>query len=125
MVRMHLRHYREGRNNGDRRRVDDRNRAVPTVGNHEGRTGDHAECESTGRSVRRLQLTSAGSTSWTNPTVVYLDSMSVTGIDAGPWNFDQSGTTYSSAAISAASKVMFCNFGDNPDSGSTVSWYSK
>ena len=72
-----------------------------------------------------VQITGQGSTNFTNPTVAYLDSISVSGVTVGPWAFDQSSSIYASPAVSAGANVMFNNFGDNPVSGSSVNWYSK
>jgi hypothetical protein len=72
-----------------------------------------------------VQITGAGATSWTNPTVVYIDSITVTGVTAGPWRFDASGSISTTLATSAAAGVLFCNSGDNPVAGSAVRWYSQ
>jgi hypothetical protein len=72
-----------------------------------------------------VQVTGGGSTSWTNPTLVYVDSITVTGVTAGPWRFETSGSISTTPATSGATGVLFCNSGDSPVSGSAVSWYSR
>ena len=69
-----------------------------------------------------IQVTGLGSTAWTNPTIVYVDSISVQGPGAGPWNFADASTLSSSATISAAPNVLWRNSGDSPVAGSSVSW---
>jgi len=72
-----------------------------------------------------VQITAAGSTSWINPTVVYIDSITLTGASTGPWNFDNSSSISTSAASSGSANVMFLNSGDSPVSGANVSWFSR
>lgn len=72
-----------------------------------------------------LQITALASTSWTNPTVIYVDSISVSGISGGPWTFDNNSSVSTSPSTSGPPNVLFCNSGDNPVSGARVSWYSR
>jgi hypothetical protein len=39
-----------------------------------------------------IEIAGAGSTQWSNPTVVYLDSITVSGADVGPFEFDSADT---------------------------------
>jgi len=72
-----------------------------------------------------VQVTGAGATSWTNPTVVYVDSISVTGASTGPWNFDNSGTVSPNHMTGGGANILFCNSGDSPVSGTTINWYTR
>lgn len=71
-----------------------------------------------------IQVTSLGATKWSNPTIVYLDSVSVSGVSTGPWTFDQSGSV-GPGGVSGPPNVLFTNLGDNPVSDSTATWFSK
>ncbi len=72
-----------------------------------------------------IQITAGGSTRVTNPTVVYVDSIRVSGVGVGPWLFENAGSVSSSATISAPPNVMFTNYGDYPVPGSAVTWYAR
>jgi hypothetical protein len=74
--------------------------------------------------VRRvgIQIIGLGSSSWTNPTVVYVDSISVEGPSVGPWLFDDASSVSSEANIGAPPNVLWRNAGDNPVAGAAASW---
>lgn len=69
-----------------------------------------------------IQVTGAEATSWTNPTVILVDSITVIGAAAGPWTFDYNNTVDPGATTSAAPNVLWRNNGDNPVAGATVTW---
>jgi hypothetical protein len=71
-----------------------------------------------------IQISGANGTSFTNPTIVSIDSITITGAAAGPFSFNSSGTVQTSASSTGPANVIFFNNGDapNPTSGSSVSW---
>lgn len=69
-----------------------------------------------------IQVIGLGSTSWTNPTVVDVDSITVTGPAVGPFEFDSASSVSSDATIGAPPNVLWRNSGDNPVAGAAVSW---
>ena len=86
--------------------------------------GAHPSTTFTKNNVARvgIQIIGGTSTSFTNPTVVSIDSVTVTGVSAGPWNFDSSGTIQTNADHTGPTNIMLLNSADNPVSGSSISW---
>jgi hypothetical protein len=79
--------------------------------------------------VRRLglEITGAGATSWTNPMVVYLDSITVT-TPALSFPFDATASVYATATSShTADTALWLNnsSSDTTATGSTVSWLTS
>lgn len=70
-----------------------------------------------------IQITAAGSSAWTNPTVIYLDSINVTGAAAGPWNFEARSSVSSDSTYTGPTNALWRNSGDYSVSGSSVSWF--
>jgi hypothetical protein len=70
-----------------------------------------------------IQITGAGGTSFTNPTVVYLDWLEVTGSASGLFRFEAEASVATTPTTSGPTGVLFCNSGDSPVTGSAVSWY--
>lgn len=73
-----------------------------------------------------IQVTASGATAWTNPTVLYVDSISVTGADpaiAG-WTFDTSATVHTTPVTFLAPGPMWHNnhTDDTTAVGSAISW---
>lgn len=72
-----------------------------------------------------LQIVAAGSTSFTNPTVLYLDRVEVSGSATGVWRFEAPDSISTTSMTSAPAGILFCNSGDSPVAGSRVSWYAN
>jgi hypothetical protein len=72
-----------------------------------------------------IQVTGRASTAWTNPTVIWVDSIRVTGPSVGPWPFDDQASVAPSATLSANPNVLWRNSGDSPVNGSTVGWFTQ
>jgi hypothetical protein len=72
-----------------------------------------------------IQIIGTGATSWTNPTVVSVDSITASGVSVGPWNFDSPSTISSSATTTAGANIMFKNAGDSPVANATISWFGR
>jgi len=72
-----------------------------------------------------LQISGAGSTSFTNPTVIYLDRIEVSGSATGVWRFETPESVATNPMTSAAANILFCNSGDSPVAGAAVSWYAN
>jgi hypothetical protein len=69
-----------------------------------------------------LQVSGAGSSQWTNPTEIYVDSITVSGASVGPWNFDSGESVVSTVTTDAPPNLIWCNGNDSPVTGSTVAW---
>jgi hypothetical protein len=65
-----------------------------------------------------IQVGDGNSTSWTNPTVVHIDSITVSGAAIGPYNFESASTI---AAMAGASGVMGLS-NDTSPAGSAITW---
>jgi hypothetical protein len=72
-----------------------------------------------------IQIIGAGSTSFTNPTVVYVDWIEATGSANHLFRFEAEGTLSSTPTTSAPSGVLFCNSGDSPTPDSRVTWFAN
>ena len=69
-----------------------------------------------------IHVIGTGSTEWTNPTIVYLDSITVTGPNVGPWNFADAASIDPAATYGAEANLLWRNLGDDPVEGSDLSW---
>lgn len=69
-----------------------------------------------------FHVVGTGSTQFTNPTIIYLDSITVSGPNVGPWEFTTSNTVAADRDFGAPSNVMFRNLGDDPVPGASVAW---
>jgi hypothetical protein len=76
-----------------------------------------------------IQITAEGSTEWAKPTIVYLDSITVTNASAGPWTFNDGGTIITGdpmcPATHSSRNVLWCNGGDSPVSGTRITWLGE
>jgi hypothetical protein len=69
-----------------------------------------------------IHVIGVGSTEWTNPTVVYLDSIRVTGPSVGPWDFADAASIDPAATYGAEPNLLWRNLGDDPVEGSEITW---
>jgi hypothetical protein len=69
-----------------------------------------------------IHVIGIGSTEWTNPTIVYLDSISVAGPSVGPWNFADAASINATATYGSEPDLLWRNLGDDPVEGSEISW---
>jgi hypothetical protein len=69
-----------------------------------------------------LQVSGAGSSQWTNPTEIYLDSITVSSSSAGPWTFDSEESIVSTTTTDASPNLIWCNGNDSPVAGSSIDW---
>jgi hypothetical protein len=69
-----------------------------------------------------VQVIGWNSTAWSNPTIVYVDSIVAEGAGVGPWNFDSSGSIRTSPTTNADAGVLFINSGDSPVANTRLSW---
>jgi hypothetical protein len=68
-----------------------------------------------------IEMVASGSGPWTNPTVVVLDSIEISGPSAGPWPFDDASTVTSEVSPAADLLGMSTNSADLVP-GSTLTW---
>jgi len=73
-----------------------------------------------------IEVTSEGSSAWTNPTVLYIDSVTVTGSTPAiaAWTFDTSATVYTTPVNSYGVGPIWLNnySADTTAAGSAISW---
>ncbi len=73
-----------------------------------------------------VEISGAGASSWTSPTVVYVDSITVTGtsLTMSSFTFDTSSTVYTTPTSSGPNDVIWLNnyTGDTNVTGATLSW---
>ena len=69
-----------------------------------------------------VQVIGWNSTAWSNPTIVYVDSIIADGAGVGPWNFDSSGSIRTSPMTTADAGVLFINSGDSPVANTRLGW---
>jgi len=73
-----------------------------------------------------IEVTSEGSSAWTNPTVLYIDSVTVTGSNPAiaAWTFDTSATVYTTPVNSYGTGPIWLNnySADTTAAGSAISW---
>lgn len=69
-----------------------------------------------------IEIVASGTGPWTSPTVVYLDSLSVTGPNVGPWPFDDGSTVSSASSAPAGVFWMSTNDPDELVVGSLLGW---
>jgi hypothetical protein len=74
--------------------------------------------------VRRVgvQVIGWNSTAWSNPTIVYVDSIVAEGAAVGPWNFDTPGSIRTSPMTSTDANLLFINSGDSPVANTRLGW---
>ena len=70
-----------------------------------------------------IQIIGTGGTSFTNPTVVYVDWIEVTGSASGLFRFEAESSVATTPTTLASSGILFCNSGDSPAAGSALGWY--
>jgi hypothetical protein len=69
-----------------------------------------------------IEIVASGSGPWTNPSVVLLDSIAVTGPAVGPWPFDDASSVWTAASPPSGALWMSDNAPDELLPGSTLSW---
>jgi hypothetical protein len=71
-----------------------------------------------------VQVSGAGATSWTNPTVVYVDSIAVANAvpAINPYEFVNASAVFDMPSSGRAAGVLYLNSADNPTAGSALSW---
>jgi hypothetical protein len=67
-----------------------------------------------------IQITGDTGTEW-ETTVVFVDSMTVSGAGAGPWTFDNDRSIGSNGSTGSVG-IMFLNTGDDPVANAQLSW---
>jgi hypothetical protein len=74
-----------------------------------------------------VQVIGASGTSFTDPTIVAVDSVTLTGVGPVPivFQFDTQGSIQTTPASTGPADIMFLNDGDNVVDGSTLGWIPR
>lgn len=77
--------------------------------------------------IRRvgIELAATGSGPWQNPTVVYVDSISVSGPSVGPWNFATAATLSATPRDAEPNLLWMSDDDDEFVPGSTLGWLGQ